>query len=73
MMDPCRYGAACWRPLCPNVQRVQSHAWTQVGRAVGTLGCQEEYEEDIADVPEPQIMEESLKVAAKDALQERMG
>ena len=40
LMDSCRYGAACWRPLCS--LRARRWACTQVGR-----GVEEEEEEDL--------------------------
>ena len=48
--------------------RTRARRWAELWNL---LACQEEYEEHVADVPELQIMEEILKVAAKDTLQER--
>ena len=56
LMDPCRYGAACWRPLCPYVHvcsRTRARRWTELW---SFLALQEEaVEEHIVDVPGPQI------------------
>ena len=55
-MDPCRYGAACLRPLCPYVHvcsRTRACRWAELW---SFLALQEEaVEEDIVDVPGPQI------------------
>ena len=58
MTDPCRFGAACWRPLCPFVHacsRTRARWWAELW---SLLACQKEYEEHVVNVPVPRIHEE---------------
>ena len=66
LMEPCRYDMGCWRPLCP-----YRHSGRRASRWAALWSHLTEEEDQIVDVPVPQIMEDAAEIIPKAHISER--